>query len=125
MRTVTLARMGEGRTVRLTPAVMEQLRDDEALVFDWHTIAICCAAAGDVSLRRTTRAEAERSRSFVRMPGEGSAPVYAHRRAYPHLAGRAITVDCRRSLGMRRFTSDLPADFGLRSVFGRLPAPNS
>ena len=125
MGTVTLARMGEGGSVRLTPAAIDDLRDDEALLFDWHTIAICCAAAGDVSLRRTTRAEVERSRSFVRMPGEQPAAVYAHRRAYSHLAGRPITVDCRRSLGMRRFTSDLPVDFGLRSILGRAPAVNS
>ena len=117
--------MGEVRSVRLTPAAVEHLRDDEALVFDWHTIALCCAAAGDVSLRRTTRAEVERSRSFVKMPSEGPRAVYADRRAFPHLAEQPITVDCRRSLGMRRFSSDLPADFGLRSVFGRAPAPDS
>ena len=117
--------MGEAWTVLLTPAAIDDLRDDEALVFDWHTIAICCAAAGDVSLRRTTQSEVERSGSFVRITGEQAAPVYAHRRAYPHLAGRPITVDCRRSLGMRRFTSDLPADFGLRSILGRVPAANS
>jgi hypothetical protein len=26
-------------------------------VFDWHRVAICCAAAGEVSLRRTTMTE--------------------------------------------------------------------
>ena len=117
--------MGEGLTVRLTPAAIDDLREDEALVFDWHTIAICCGAAGDVSLRRTTCAEVERSRKFVRMSDEQAAPVYAHRRAYPHLAGHPITVDCQKRLGMRHFTSDLPADFGLRSIFGRVPAANS
>lgn len=116
--------MDDGSSVRLTAAATSELRDDEALVFDWHTIAICCAAAGDMSLRRTTAGEVARSGSFVRMPEAGSAPVYVHRRAYPHLAGRPITVDCRRSFGIRRFTSDLPPDFGLRSVFGRAPAAN-
>ena len=120
--------MGEGIgcAVRLTPAAVDELRQDEALVFDWHTIAICCAAAGDLSLRRTTTTEIERSHSFVKMPGpDHGAPIYAHRRAYPHLAEQSITVDCRRSFGMRRFTSDLPTDFGLRSVFDRAPATNT
>ena len=40
--------------------------------------------------------------------------------AYPHLAGRDVTIDCRRRAGLRRFVSDLPPDFGLRASFGRL-----
>jgi hypothetical protein len=44
-----------------------------------------------------------------------------HRLAFPHLAGRDIAVDCRRRLGVRRFTTDLPPDFGLRAALGRLP----
>jgi hypothetical protein len=39
--------------------------------------------------------------------------------AVPHLARRDVTIDCRRALGMRRFRSDLPPDFGLRAVLGR------
>ena len=66
--------------IQLTPQARTQLRGDEALVFDWHRVAICCACAGEVSLRR--------------------APM-----------------------GMRRFRSDLPPDFGLRAVFGRVPEP--
>ena len=38
--------------VHATDAAREALHDDEALVFDWHRVAICCAAAGEVSLRR-------------------------------------------------------------------------
>ena len=108
--------------MRLTATARSELRPGEALVFDWHRIAICCAAAGDVSLRKTTVQEVESSGSFVPMasgPEDDDAPVYAHRRAYAHLAGRPIEVDCKRSLGMRRFTSNLPPDFGLRSVLGR------
>jgi len=109
---------------RLTDRAKEELRPGEALVFDWHRLAICCAAAGEVSLRRTSEAEVGR-RGFRPLTEEGGAPVYAHPRAYPHLAGRPLEVDCRRRLGLRRFTSNLPADFGLRAVFGRVPADST
>lgn len=104
--------------VTLTTQAKHELRPGEALVFDWHRLAICCAAAGEVSLRRTTDAEIRRSGAFVPL-GEPTTPVYAHRRAYSHLFDRTIEVDCRHRLGLRHFTSDLPGDFGLRAVFGR------
>jgi len=104
--------------VTLTTQAKQELRPGEALVFDWHRLAICCAAAGEVSLRRTTDAEIRRSGAFVPL-GDEATPVYAHRRAYSHLADRTIEVDCRHRLGLRHFTSDLPADFGLRAIFGR------
>ena len=47
--------------------------------------------------------------------------MFAHPRAYVHLAGRRLEIDCKRRLGMRFFTSDLPPDFGLRAVLGRVP----
>lgn len=34
-------------------------------------------------------------------------------------ARRDVTFDCRRTLGVRRFRSDLPPDFGLRAGLGR------
>jgi hypothetical protein len=104
--------------VHATEAAREALHDDEALVFEWHRIAICCAAAGDVSLRRDARARIAGSDSYRRL--EGEAPVYAHRMAYPHLVGRDVTIDCRRRAGLRRFVSDLPPDFGLRAAMGAL-----
>jgi hypothetical protein len=107
--------------MQLTERALGELRPGEALVFDWHRVAICCAAAGEVSLRRTTEREVERSRSLRRLSDAGEPPVFAHARAYSHLAGRQLTIDCRRRLGMRFFTSDLPPDFGLRAVLGRLP----
>jgi hypothetical protein len=65
--------------------------------------------------------EVERSGALVPL-ADGETPVFANRHAYAHIAGHDIEVDCRRRFGLRHFTSSLPADFGLRSVFGRLPA---
>jgi hypothetical protein len=111
-------------TVRLTDRARRELRPGEALVFDWHRVAMCCAAAGETSLRRTTLREATRSRAFLPVGdpagGEQTALVFAHRQVAPHLAGRTVTVDCRRHLGMRHFSADLPPDFGLRASLGRL-----
>lgn len=108
-------------SVRLSPQADEELQDDEGLVFDWHRVAICCAAAGEVSLRTEPYARLERSGAFRRLSDDPAVPVFAHRQAYVHLRGRAITIDCRRRLGLRRFVSDLPTDFGLRASLGRLP----
>ena len=104
--------------VRATTAARAALREDEALVFDWHRIAICCAAAGEVTLRRESRERLAASSSFRRLDGE--VPAYAHRMAYPHLSARDVTIDCHRIIGLRRFVSDLPTDFGLRASLGRL-----
>ncbi len=104
--------------VRVTDAAREALREDEALVFDWHRVAICCAAAGEVSLRRDSGERLAASPTFRRLALD--LPVYAHRMAYPHLTGYDVTVDCRRLFGRRRFVSDLPTDFGLRASLGRL-----
>jgi hypothetical protein len=110
--------------IHLTPHARTELREDEALVFDWHRVAICCAVAGEVSLRRAPRESVEDSGAFRPLPSDGGTRVYAHRMAVPHLARRDVTIDCRRTLGVRRFRSDLPPDFGLRAVFGRAePTP--
>jgi hypothetical protein len=111
----------EVHVIHVTRDAREALRPGEALVFDWHRVAICCAVAGEVSLRRTSIAEVERSGSFVGLRSAVDAPVFAHRRAYAQLADRRLTIDCRRRFGRRWFTSDLPADFGLRAAFGRVP----
>ena len=104
--------------VHATDAARQALHEDEALVFDWHRVAICCAVAGKVSLRRDSNARLAASRSFRKLDGE--LPIYAHRTAYPHLVSREISIDCRRMIGRRRFVSDLPPDFGLRASLGRL-----
>jgi hypothetical protein len=110
-----------GFDVRLTPAALELLRPDEALVLDWHRMAICCAGAGEVNLYPMKEEKARGRRGLVRLKGE--TPVYAARAIFPHLAGREIVLDARKSFGLRRFTSNLPGDFGLRAVMGCLPEP--
>ena len=89
-------------------------------MFDWHRVAICCAVAGEVTLRRAPRSRLEDSGEFRQL--RDGPPVYAHRLAYPHLARRDVGIGMRRFLGMRHFTSNLPPDFGLRVSLGRLPS---
>ncbi len=104
--------------VHATAAAHEALREGEALVFDWHRVALCCAAAGEVTLRRDSAERLAGSSRFRRL--DGDVRIYAHRMAYPHLVAREVTIDCHRLVGMRRFVSDLPPDFGLRASLGRL-----
>ena len=107
--------------VRVSSRAQAELRAGEALVFDWTTLAFCCAVAGEISLRPTTLKEAQRSSVYVPL-GSGNDPlVFVHRRAYPMLVGRDIEIDCRRRLGVRVFSSSLPPDLGLRTSFGREP----
>jgi hypothetical protein len=108
--------------VRLTPQARQLLRADEALVFDWHRMAICCAGAGEMSLYAMKKEKARGRKGLVRLKGEH--PIYAARAIFPHLAGGEVIVDARRTLGVRRFTSNLPGDFGLRAIMGRLPEPD-
>jgi hypothetical protein len=110
-----------GFDVRLTPAARELLKPDEALVLDWHRMAICCAGAGEASLYAMKEEKARGRKGLVRLKGE--ALIFAARAIFPHLAGREVVVDGRKTLGVRHFTSDLPGDFGLRAVMGRLPEP--
>jgi hypothetical protein len=112
-------RTGQCAVIHLTPAARSELRGDEALVFDWHRVAICCACAGEISLRRAPRSSVERKPSYRMLASDDGARVFAHRMAVPHLARREVTIDCRRTFGLRRFRSDLPPDFGLRAVLGR------
>jgi hypothetical protein len=112
---------GYGFDVRLTPAARELLKPDEVLVLDWHRLAICCAGAGEASLYPMKDEKAKRRGGLVRLKGE--AQIYAARAIFPHLAGREVVLDARKTLGVRRFTSNLPGDFGLRAVMGRLPEP--
>lgn len=108
-------------SVRLTPEARELLRPGEALVLDWHRLAICCAGAGEMSLYATGEGGVRRRKGLVRIKGDD--PVYAARAIFPHLAGREVILDARKTFGLRRFVSDLPHDFGLRAVMGYLPEP--
>ena len=103
--------------VRLTPAARELLRPGEALVLDWHRLAVCCAGAGELGLY-AMKEKGARKKGLIRLKGED--PIYAARAIFPHLAGREVNLDARKTLGIRHFTSDLPRDFGLRAVMGRL-----
>jgi hypothetical protein len=105
--------------VRVSGRAQAELRPGEALVFDWTSLAFCCAAAGEISLRPTTLQEAQRSSAYVPLWSGDGRLVVAHRRAYPLLVGRDIEIDCRRRLGIRSFSSSLPPDLGLRTSFGR------
>ena len=105
--------------VRVTDRARGELQPGEALVFDWTSLGMCCAVAGEVSLRRTTLREARRSSALRPLRTGDGPPVFVHRRVYPMLAGRDIEVDCRRRLGIRWFSSSLPPDLGLRASFGR------
>jgi hypothetical protein len=107
--------------VHLTPAARALLRSGEALVLDWHRMAICCAGAGEMGLYPMKEEKARERGGLMRLKGE--APIYAARAIFPHLAGREVVLDARKSFGLRRFTSNLPGDFGLRAVMGRLPEP--
>ena len=115
---------GAETLVSLTARARQELRSGEALLFDWVPLSFCCAVGGEVSLRLSTNREAENPRRFVPLVRDPAVPVYAHRHAYPHLAGRRIEIDCRRILRIRHFTSNLPDDVGLRASMG-LPTVRS
>ena len=110
--------------IRLTERARTALRPGEVLVFDWHRVAICCAAAGDVSLHPVPRSRLG-GRTFRTVRCDPPGTVVVHERALPHLSGRDVQVDCGTRLGLRSFSSDLPADFGLRASLGRLPGPRT
>ena len=80
---------------------------------------MCCGAAGEIVLRRTTVREVARAGTFVPLSRVEGLPVYAHRRACSLTVRQDISIHCRKRLGIRHFTHDLPPDFGLRAVFGR------
>ena len=90
--------------VRVSARTQAELRTGEALVFDWTSLAFCCTAAGEISLRPTTLLKAQRLPTYVPLRTGDGPSVLAHRLAYPMLVGRDIQVDCRRRLGVRSFS---------------------
>ena len=108
--------------VHLTARARRSLRPEEAVILDWHRMAICCAGAGEMSLYAMKEEKARGRKGLVRLKGEDT--IYAARAIFPHLAGGEVIVDARRILGIRSFISNLPGDFGLRAIMGRLPEPD-
>ena len=103
--------------IQLSAGAQRLLRADDVLVFDWHPLAMCCAAAGEIDLRRSPRSRL--GRRFRALPSSPAGTAYAAPAAYPHLVGRDVAVDARRRLGIPTFSSDLPPDLGLRISLGR------
>lgn len=99
-------------------------RPGQVLVFAWHPLAVCCAAAGEVALSAVPRSSVTASRHQL-LPAKPTGSVFAARAAYPHLVDRDIVIDARRRFGMTTYSSDLPGDFGLRVSFGRAPATHA
>jgi hypothetical protein len=112
-------RSAQPPVVRVSGRAQAELRAGEALVFDWTSLAFCCAVAGEISLRPTTLQDAQRSSTYVPLRSGDGPLVVGHQRAYPLLVGRDLKIDCRRRLGVRSFSSSLPPDLGLRTSFGR------
>jgi hypothetical protein len=107
--------------IRLTAAARDALRPDEVVLFDWHVTGLCCADAGEFSVRAIRRSRVPRKmRPVPAVSGEPPDVVYVHPTAWVHLADLDVTVDCRRFARWRRFTTDLPSDAGLRACMGRL-----
>jgi hypothetical protein len=107
--------------ILLSARARAALRRDEVLVFDWIPIPLCGATMGEPSLRLASLRTVDRS-VHHRLPVRGHptrAVVVAHGLAYPHLAARDISIDCRRVIGVRHFASDLAPDFAMSTAFGR------
>ncbi|MFG3440980.1 hypothetical protein ACGF0J_27330 [Nonomuraea sp. NPDC047897] len=100
--------------ITLTSAARAALRPDEVVFFDWHVTGLCCADAGEFSVRPLRRSRLPRRARRL-----GVEPVFAHPVAWVHLVELPVTVDCRPLWRWRRFTTDLPPDAGLRCCLGR------
>jgi hypothetical protein len=104
--------------VRVSRRAQAELRASEALVFDWTSLAFCCATAGEISLRPTTLISAQHSPAYLPLRTGDGPTVFAHRRL-PN-AGRArhrgrLPAPPRPPLVLLLATPDL----GLRTSFGR------
>lgn len=104
--------------ITLTAGAREALRPDEIVLIDWHVTGLCCADAGEFSVRPLRTSRLPRTMRPVPAAPEGS--VYVHPTAWSHLAEHDVEVDCRMFGPWRRFVTDLPPDAGLRACLGRL-----
>ncbi|HEX4814065.1 MAG TPA: hypothetical protein VFV66_15085 [Nonomuraea sp.] len=100
--------------ITVTQAARAALRDDEVVFFDWHVTGLCCADAGEFSVRPLRRSRLPRRARRLH-----DDQVYAHPTAWVHLAEVPVTIDYHPVWRWRRFTTDLPPDAGLRCCLGR------
>jgi hypothetical protein len=77
--------------VRVSGHAQAELGPGEVRVFDWTRLAFRCAVAGELSLRRTTLREAQRSAALVPLRTEHDLLMFAHRRARPGRRRRQST----------------------------------
>lgn len=105
--------------IRLTDEAGAALRPGEVVFVDWHATGLCCADAGEFSVRAIQRSRL--SGDLRDLDGQ----ITVHPMAWLHLARLDVLIDCRTYGGRvipswRRFTTDLPSDAGLRACLGRL-----
>lgn len=102
--------------INLTERASVALRGDEVILVDWHVTGLCCADAGEFSVRAIRRSRLPKKMR----PGNPNRSVYVHPTAWAHLAELDVDIDCRMFGRWRRFTTNLPPDAGLRACMGRL-----
>jgi hypothetical protein len=102
--------------INLTERASAALRSDEVVLVDWHVTGLCCADAGEFSVRPIRRSRLPKR---MRPAGENRS-VYVHPTAWAHLAELNVAIDCKTYWRWRRFTTNLPPDAGLRACMGRL-----
>src|SRR5215208_6410346 len=91
--------------VRLTPQARQWLRPGEALVFDWHRMAICCAGAGEMSHYAMREEKARGRKGPVHLKEENL--IDATRFISPQLARGEEIVENRRTLSVRSFNTNM------------------
>jgi hypothetical protein len=64
-------------SVRVSGRAQAELRAGETLVFDWTSLAFCCAVAGEISLRPTTLQEAQRPSAYVPIRSDDGPLLFA------------------------------------------------
>jgi hypothetical protein len=107
--------------INLTERATAALRSDEVVLVDWHVTGLCCADAGEFSVRPIRRTKLPKR---MRPAGDNRS-VYVHPTAWAHLVDLDVAIDCRTYGRWRRFTTNLPPDAGLRACMGRLHVADS
>ena len=105
--------------VRVSARTQAELRTGEALVFDWTSLAFCCTAAGEISLRPTTLLSAQRSPAYVPLRTGGGPSVLPTGGPTRCWLGETSRSTAGAASASDRSPSSLPPDLGLRTSFGR------